>query len=79
MKNLKLRPSSPVPSCFLRMPRSRRCLRVIPGYQAVIDAAKKEGKVLVYSVTDTAPRRPLIKDFESLYGVKVGVQRHEQH
>jgi len=41
------------------------------GYQAVIDAAKKEGKVLVYSVTDTALVRPLIKDFESLYGVKV--------
>lgn len=43
-----------------------------PGsYQSVIDAAKKEGKVLVYSVTDTALVRPLIKDFESLYGVKV--------
>jgi iron(III) transport system substrate-binding protein len=43
-----------------------------PGsYQSVIDGAKKEGKVLVYSVTDTALVRPLIKDFESLYGVKV--------
>ena len=43
-----------------------------PGsYQSVIDGAKKEGKLLVYSVTDTALVRPLIKDFESLYGIKV--------
>ncbi|SEA93570.1 iron(III) transport system substrate-binding protein [Paraburkholderia sartisoli] len=43
-----------------------------PGnYQAVIDGAKKEGKLIVYSVTDTALVRPLIKDFESEYGVKV--------
>ena len=43
-----------------------------PGdYQATVDAAKKEGKLIVYSVTDTALVRPLIKDFESLYGVKV--------
>src|SRR5260370_30798846 len=41
------------------------------GYQSVIDGAKKEGKLLVYSVTDTALVRPLIKDFESLYGIKV--------
>jgi iron(III) transport system substrate-binding protein len=40
-------------------------------YQAVIDGAKKEGKLIVYSVTDTALVRPLIKDFESVYGVKV--------
>ncbi|NPT37304.1 ABC transporter substrate-binding protein [Paraburkholderia xenovorans] len=43
-----------------------------PGdYQATIDGAKKEGKLIVYSVTDTALVRPLIKDFESMYGVKV--------
>ncbi|OXI96104.1 MULTISPECIES: ABC transporter substrate-binding protein [Burkholderia] len=43
-----------------------------PGsYQGVIDAAKKEGKLIVYSTTDTGLVRPLIKDFESLYGVKV--------
>ena len=36
----------------------------------VIDAAK-EGKLIVYSTTDTGLVRPLIKDFESLYGVKV--------
>ncbi|MFM0055258.1 ABC transporter substrate-binding protein [Paraburkholderia phytofirmans] len=40
-------------------------------YQATIDGAKKEGKLIVYSVTDTALVRSLIKDFESLYGVKV--------
>lgn len=43
-----------------------------PGsYQAVVDGAKQEGKLIVYSVTDTALVRPLIRDFESLYGVKV--------
>ncbi|KVD82949.1 iron ABC transporter substrate-binding protein [Burkholderia sp. ABCPW 14] len=43
-----------------------------PGnYQRVIDAAKQEGKLVVYSTTDTALVRPLIKDFESLYGVKI--------
>ncbi|MBN3819455.1 ABC transporter substrate-binding protein [Paraburkholderia sp. Se-20369] len=43
-----------------------------PGsYQGVVDAAKKEGKLIVYSTTDTGLVRPLIKDFESLYGVKV--------
>ncbi|VVD65117.1 iron ABC transporter substrate-binding protein [Pandoraea cepalis] len=40
-------------------------------YQATVDAARKEGKLIVYSVTDTALVRPLIKDFESQYGVKV--------
>ncbi|SMG00766.1 ABC transporter substrate-binding protein [Burkholderia singularis] len=43
-----------------------------PGnYQGTIDAAKKEGKLIVYSTTDTGLVRPLLKDFESLYGVKV--------
>jgi iron(III) transport system substrate-binding protein len=40
-------------------------------YQRTIDAAKKEGKLIVYAATDTSLVRPLIKDFESLYGVKV--------
>src|SRR5579864_4233107 len=40
-------------------------------YQATVDGAKKEGRLIVYSVTDTALVRPLIKDFESLYGIKV--------
>lgn len=40
-------------------------------YQSTVDAAKKEGKLIVYSVTDTALARPLIKDFERLYGVDV--------
>ena len=41
-------------------------------YGAVIAAAQKEGKVVIYSSTDTAAASPLIKDFEALYaGVKV--------
>ncbi|AXK38992.1 ABC transporter substrate-binding protein [Crenobacter cavernae] len=41
-------------------------------YQSIIDGAKKEGKFIVYSTTDTALVKPLIKDFEALYpGVKV--------
>ncbi|WP_432720037.1 ABC transporter substrate-binding protein [Jeongeupia wiesaeckerbachi] len=44
-----------------------------PGnYAAIVSAAQKEGKVIVYSVTDTAAVKPLIKDFEAMYpGVKV--------
>ncbi|MBP0595559.1 ABC transporter substrate-binding protein [Paraburkholderia sp. LEh10] len=43
-----------------------------PGsYQAVVDGAKKESRLIIYSATDTAPVRSLIKDFENLYGVKV--------
>lgn len=42
------------------------------GYQAVIDAAKKEGKLTVYTPTDASAGKPLVKEFESLYpGVKV--------
>jgi len=41
------------------------------GYQDTIDAAKKEGRLIVYSTTDTGLVRSLIKDFESLYGIKV--------
>ena len=41
-------------------------------YQAVIDGAKKEGKVIVYTPTDSNAGRPLVREFESLYpGVKV--------
>lgn len=41
-------------------------------YQATIDAATKEGKVVVYSTTDTKAATPLVKDFETLYpGIKV--------
>lgn len=39
--------------------------------RSVIDAAKREGKIIVYSTTDAALARSLVKDFESLYGVKV--------
>ncbi|MBB2484997.1 ABC transporter substrate-binding protein [Mitsuaria sp. WAJ17] len=41
-------------------------------YQSLIDAAKKEGKVTIYTPTDAAAGKPLVKEFESLYpGVKV--------
>lgn len=41
-------------------------------YQKVVDGAKKEGKVVVYSTTDTKAAGPLIKGFESTYpGIKV--------
>ena len=41
-------------------------------YNKIIEGAKQEGKVRIYSTTDTASANPLIKDFEALYpGVKV--------
>src|SRR5574338_502852 len=44
-----------------------------PGdYTKIIEAAKQEGKVVVYGATDAAAANPLIKDFEAMYpGVKV--------
>jgi iron(III) transport system substrate-binding protein len=42
------------------------------GYAETIAAAKKEGKVVVYSTTDTAAAGFLIKDFQALYpGISV--------
>ncbi len=41
-------------------------------YKAIVDGAKKEGKVVVYSTTDAKLVSPLIKDFEAAFpGVKV--------
>ena len=40
-------------------------------YSKVIEAAKKEGTVTVYSTTDSKAAAPLIKDFEALYGIKI--------
>lgn len=41
-------------------------------YGKIIDAAKKEGKLVIYSATDSKAVEPLIKDFSTLYpGVKV--------
>jgi iron(III) transport system substrate-binding protein len=41
-------------------------------YQKVVDAAKKEGKVVIYSTTDAKVAAPIVKDFEALYpGVKI--------
>jgi iron(III) transport system substrate-binding protein len=36
-------------------------------YQKIIDAAKKEGKLVIYSATDSKATQPLIKDFSALY------------
>ena len=36
-------------------------------YQKIIDAAKKEGKLVVYGATDTKAAHPLVKDFSALY------------
>jgi iron(III) transport system substrate-binding protein len=41
-------------------------------YKAIVDGARKEGKVVVYSTTDAKLVAPLIKDFEAAFpGVKV--------
>jgi len=41
-------------------------------YQSVIDAAKKEGSVTIYSTTDSAAAAPLLKDFQAAFpGIKV--------
>src|ERR1700730_6385235 len=41
-------------------------------YKAIVDGAKKEGKVVVYSTTDAKLVAPLIKDFEAAFpGVNV--------
>jgi len=41
-------------------------------YTSIVEAAKKEGKVVVYATTDAVAANPLIKDFETLYpGIKV--------
>ena len=36
-------------------------------YAQTIAAAKKEGKVVVYSALDTKAAQPLIKDFNAVY------------
>src|SRR5262245_56476281 len=36
-------------------------------YAKTIEAAKKEGKVVVYSALDTKAAQPLIKDFNAVY------------
>src|SRR5215475_13014854 len=42
------------------------------GYQKIVDAAKQEGKVVIYSTTDAALVRPFVKAFEAAYpGVTV--------
>ena len=50
--------------------------QVPPGYpadyQKIIDAAKKEGRLVIYSATDSKAAAPLVKDFNALYpGISV--------
>ncbi len=50
--------------------------QVPPGYPAdyakIVEAANKEGKVVISSTTDAVAANPLVKDFQALYpGVKV--------
>lgn len=40
-------------------------------YAKMVDEAKKDKSVTVYSTTDAKAAGPLIKDFEALYGIKV--------
>lgn len=40
-------------------------------YAQLIAEAKKEGSLTVYATTDAKVAAPLIKDFESLYGIKI--------
>ena len=41
-------------------------------YAKIIEAAKKEGKFVVYSTTDAVAAAPLIKDFQALYpGIQI--------
>jgi iron(III) transport system substrate-binding protein len=41
-------------------------------YSKIVDAAKKEGKLVIYSTTDAVSANPLVKDFEATYpGIKV--------
>ncbi|MEN9985190.1 MAG: hypothetical protein RI925_692 [Pseudomonadota bacterium] len=37
------------------------------GYQATIDAASKEGKLVIYATTDLKLVQPLVNDFQALY------------
>ncbi len=37
------------------------------GYKEIVSAAQKEGKLVVYSTTDSASVEPLLKDFKVLY------------
>lgn len=48
-------------------------------YQKRVDGAKKEGKVVIYSTTDTKAAAPLIRVRGVVSGHQGGIQRHEQH
>ena len=47
-------------------------------YQNLEAAAAKEGKLIIYSATDSAVARPLLKDFQSLYPA-VKVEYHDMN
>lgn len=42
------------------------------GYDKIVDAGKKEGKLVIYGATDSKAAAPLVKDFSALYpGISV--------
>jgi iron(III) transport system substrate-binding protein len=57
----------------MTLPASAQAPQGYPAdYSKIVDAAKKEGKVVVYATTDSAAANPLIKDFQALYpGIQV--------
>ena len=68
--------SAAAPLAALALLASFAHAQVPAGYPAsyadTIAAAKQEGKVVIYSTTDTASANPLIKDFQALYpGISV--------
>src|SRR5215471_4612364 len=41
-------------------------------YGKIVEAGKKEGKVVIYATTDAVAANPLVKDFQALYpGIQV--------
>src|SRR5260370_1271561 len=57
-------------------PRSRPFARTLPPSPALVEAAKKEGKVTYYTAMDLSVAEPLAKAFEAKYpGIKVAVER----
>ncbi len=74
MKNFRLAILATLAACALAPVLATA--QVPAGYPAdyadTIAAAKKEGKVVIYSTTDTASANPLINDFKALYpGISV--------
>jgi len=48
-------------------------------YAKLIDAAKKEAKVVIYSTTDAVAASPLIKDFEAIQKIVIHTSHHTHY